>query len=399
MLMSTDSRNDQICNSSLLGNNSLEAFQPPTKNVKSFILNHAAPKSLEELLVFIHDHGRFHLEEILSETNLEEWSVPRWAGVGDIIFFMHAKTADQTFRNLRKELDNSKEYYSDDDYLTMSKWIDRGLKLHKVYGGKIVAIGQVVGPPKNMQPETDNEREFFRIYHWNSYIYALVNHVHVLTNPVDISAFNSFIHVSRRGGITPVFGENFDRLKVVISKNNEIPNYFLQSTISAIPFTKIDQDNWLQVTHEYRRRFILEEQLRAYYTNHLLRELGSIKTIYQECRCRKAGSPDTFVDNVIRFGEKYLPVEIKLLVSAERNIGLQLTQYCNCDSIVLDRKIGLTVTKDQIHPAKTLVIDRDEVFIYEDEDVYPKPIFKLRNLKTLDDIKSLRKQIFDSLKK
>lgn len=375
--------------------NAFNTFQPPVDNVRSFILNHSAPKTLEELLIYIRDHGRYNLEDILQETNLEEWSVPRWAGIGDIIFFMHAKTADQTFRNLRKDLNKAK--YSENDYYEMSEWIDRGLELHKKYGGKIVAIGQVVGPPVNIQPVTEDEKEYSQTYHWKSSIYALVNHVHPLANPVDISDFNSFIHVSRRGGITPIFGESFDQLRALISKNNEVPAYFLDSTVSEMPFSSIDKNNWLQVTRGYRRRFILEEQLRSYYTNHLLRELGSFKTIYRECRCRKADHPDAFIDNVIRFGEKYLPVEIKLSVSCERNIEAQLSKYCSCNSIILDDKRGLILTEEKIFQQRVLVIDRDHVYIFREEDETLQPIFSLKELEKLDDIAALKKIVAEHI--
>lgn len=72
--------------------------------------------------------------------------------------------------------------------------------------------------------------------------------------------------------------------------------------------------------------------------NYLLRELSDIKTIYRECACYKDKGPASYVDNVILFNGKYLPVEIKLNIKAEKNIIGQVTKYCHLRKLILVNK-------------------------------------------------------------
>ena len=184
----------------------------------------------------------------MRDIHLGEWTVPRWADKGDIVLFMHAKTANVNLKNISVNLNLRRAEFSDKKFAVLSEWIERGLASHKRYGGKIFAIGQVLSSPEKMSAGQDEN------YHWGSAIYAVVGNVHVLDNPVDISEFNDFVRVTRQGAITQVVGSEFERLKEIISKTNCIPDYYRRSIVSIFPFSTVNRNNWLQLTNEYRRR-------------------------------------------------------------------------------------------------------------------------------------------------
>ena len=129
--------------------------------VQSFITNISFPTSLEELYKYVH---LFDIEKVLgcsysdfiddydkyNDSTYESrgvcWTAPKWCKKGDIVFFMHSKTANAKIRKLRKELLNKRESLSSNYFWTMMNALIRADKLHNTYGGKIFAKGL---PPKN----------------------------------------------------------------------------------------------------------------------------------------------------------------------------------------------------------------------------------------------------------
>ena len=113
----------------------------------AFINNIAFPKSLEEIKEVYFEEGRYDIEALLSA---EEtcWTAPRWAMMGDVCLFMHAKTANSTISSLKTELMKNRHYYSDADFQELSSWLDRGKELYKKYGGKIFAVARVFDSPE-----------------------------------------------------------------------------------------------------------------------------------------------------------------------------------------------------------------------------------------------------------
>lgn len=359
--------------------------------IQSFISNISFPKNLDELEYFAMKYGQFNVEDILCE-NAVIWTAPRWAKINDIVFFMHAKTAVSTITRLRSELNQKRSCLSDVKYNMLMEWISKGLALYKEYGGKIFAIGRVDGAPEyesHIMDDPDNYQ-----MHWKSKVYAKINEINVLLNPIDISRFNDFIMVSRQSSITPVLGEAFDKLKDIIRESNSIPNYFEKSVSSAIPLGKITHDNWLSLPKEYRRRFVLEAQFRCFYVDFLLSELGDRKTILKECRCIKAGVPDSFVDNLIFMNGKYLPVEVKLSVSAQQNLKSQVLKYCYDDMITTKSK---TLFPNNLYSNRVLIIDTESLFVYDAKHDSLEKIFELDGLTNKASIHTLKTKILQKL--
>ena len=310
----------------------------------AFINNIAFPKSLEEIKEVYIEEGRYDIEALLSA---EEtcWTAPRWAMMGDVCLFMHAKTANSTISSLKTELMKNRHYYSDTDFQELSSWLDRGKELYKKYGGKIFAVARVFDSPEEYFDSEPNE-----YIHWGSRLYADMGEIWHLQEPIDISEFKKYVAVSNRGAITPVYGEEYAGLKkLILEKNQDPPEYFISSVASDAESSRINRFNWLKIAYKYRHSFIYEKQFRLYYVDYFLSALGDIKTIYSECRCIKHGVTDSSrMDNVIRFYRRYLPVEVKLAVATD-TIAIQVTKYCNDDVVYLDTAEKRGVNGDRFY--------------------------------------------------
>ena len=91
---------------------------------------------------------------------------------------------------------------------------------------------------------------------------------------------------------------------------------------------------------------------------------------------------------------KYLPVEIKLSVSVEKDIDSQLMSYCNLTQLYLTQD---KVVMDNIYRDNVLVIDTDKIYIYYDKKRMLKEVLELDNIESNDDIVNLRVTIINLL--
>ena len=355
-------------------------------NVQAFIDNISFPMTLEELERFA---DWFNVEEILN-VDETEWTAPRWGVEGDVVFFFHAKTAIQKITMLETKLKREKTEYSAEDYQWLWKSLQRARELYKSYGGKIFAIGRVSGRTEYDSQEGDE------VLHWVSRFYAPIDRIFVLQQPIDISEFSDFLPVSTRGAITPVVGSDFDRLKKIICSKNEIPDYLKKSRAIPLPLQKINPENWLDVTQEYRRLFALEIQFRRFYVDYFLKVLGQQKTFYAECECYQQGRKTGFADNAIKLGGKWCFVEVKLNVHAEPHLHDQLKKYCHAERVIL-QKGERTLPQEKVWQNTMLVIDTEDFYIYSVSNDQLILLESLDKIKTEDNIKALQKRILPLL--
>lgn len=361
--------------------------------VQAYISNISFPNSLDEVYNYAHS---FDMEEVIRggdageyyEERKTEWTAPKWCKKGDIVFFMHAKTANNKIGKLKKELLRNRENYSDNDFWTIMNALIRAKKIHDIYGGKIFAIGRISGKP--IYDKIDNAN-----LHWKSNIFAPIDDIFLLENLIDMSEFGVEIEVSRQSSITPIFGKKFELIKkLILRRNNIVEEYLKNSVAEPMPLHKLNDDNWLEIVNCHRRGFFLEAQFRAFYVDRFLKNLGDTKAFYKECGCKKENRCKTFVDNVIKLNGKYLPVEVKLSVSAEKDIRSQLTSYCNLKQLYLTTD---KVISDNIYKDNVLVIDTDKIYIFFDKEGGLKEVFELDNIKSKDDIIAVRAVIINLL--
>jgi len=370
--------------------------------VQAFISNISFPTSLDEVYNYAH---LFNMEMLLGceyynlltdgncidfndtikyESRAVAWTAPKWCKYGDIVFFMHAKTAISKITALKTELLYNRHKYSCNSFWIMMNALTRARKIYDIYGGKIFAVGRINGTPEYYE----NGDEF---QHWKSTVYAPVDQIFLLEKLIDIAEFSSEIMISRQSSITPIFGERFDFLKqLILKKNNIIEDYFKESVAQPVPLSNINDDNWLEIVNKYRRSFFLEIQFRTFYVDRILKFLGDNKTFFRECACYKSTNPTSFVDNVIKLNCKFLPVEVKLSVSSERDIIFQLSKYCHLEKLQLLRD---KTVNSNIYNSNVLVIDTENIYIYNDNTKSLTRIIQLDEIKNTDDIIALRSKI------
>ena len=364
-------------------------IRPTTSN--AYINNITFLKTLDEVETLIDSHDGYDIEILLGAESVD-WTAPRWGMAGDICLFMHAKNAKTDISRLRTELRNS-SHYDDSEKEEIFDWLDRGKELYNQYGGKIFAVAQIVG-----QPYDDSEATYEGA-HWKMRIYAEMGNIWILDNPIDISEFRDFIIISSRGAITPLYGGDYDKLKeLIISKNPNPPTYFRNSAVNLVPMTKIDEDNWLSISSQYRGSFIYEIQFRRYYVDYFLKVLGDRKTIYSECRVVKPGvTTKARMDNVILFCGRYLPVEVKLSVLLEEHLEDQVSQYCNDSAVFLDKDEKRSVSADRFYNNHVLIIDRQNLYLYDDRNRMIVEIYNLDAIHQPADILKFRELLSKTL--
>lgn len=350
-------------------------------NVQSVINNISFPKTVESLEYFINEVGHFNVEDILLFSTVE-WTMPKWALKNDIVFFFHAKTTIQTIRRLESEIRKN----SGKNNNTLLQGLQHARSLYDKYGGKIFAIGRVLGRPFY------DSGEWQERVHWGRKIYAEIGDIHILQTPVKIDEFSQFITISRQSAITSVVGADFEKLKEVIGKSNKIPSYLAESHASPLPLTRINRYNFLELNHRYRCSFFLEIQFRKFYVDFLLSAIADRKKVFAECACYKGGKLVGYADNCIYFNGKLTFVEVKLNFDTEPNLLAQLSKYTNVDSTTLDKT---RTCSENIERSFAFAIDTKRLALFNARTKELFFITELDQLKSEADLLGLRHRVID----
>lgn len=349
--------------------------------VNAHINNISFPTSIVELEDLIYVYGMYNIEDILTNTD-SNWTVPRASQIGDIVLFFHAKTAIARITALITAVHSLPDDTNHDKPLLLD-WLERARRLYKRYGGKIFAVARVTGRPEYW-PSAESEQAS---YHWKGRVYADIGNIVVLKTPIDINEFNHFIKISRQSAITPLPSEEFHQIRdIILKKNDGLPAYFLRCEIGDLQLSSINQENFLDITQKYRRRFLLETYFRSYYVDHLLKALSGSR-FYRECACCTAEKPRYFVDNVFQFNGRYYLLEVKLNIWLERDLVGQLKQYLDADYLYLTKQETKRITdfeRDYIY-----VIDTCGFYRYDRALDDVTMLINLDDVKTVDDIRQL----------
>lgn len=365
-------------------------------SVQSFIANYSVPRTLNELLDhWKEDRSADSNERIRKlvwqgEKRTGQYTVPRWAKSGDIVFLMESMSSIQHIGRMTKELyNNGAQTYNYQDYKMLLQALTHAKETYDEIGNSIYGIARVAEQVKSYEI-TEGD---LRYNHWKSTVYAELADPFLLQQPIPLKEFKPFVSFSLQSSITPVFGDAFLKLKSLIKNhNNDVPSWFLESEAMPIPLTKLNRDNYLEVAGKYRRGFFLESQFRSYYVDYLLPCLGDVRKIYRECKCLKKGASTTWVDNVIRFKRRYLPVEVKLNIHLEKNLSKQLQQYMSVDQVYLTDKEP--VEGKNILPC-VLVVDTEGVYLYDGKKI--QTVVSLDNLATNEDVEKLKDKLYKTI--
>ena len=361
-------------------------IQKSKEEVQSLIINISFPRNLDNLYEIVENGGLMDVEILIDDPEEYSWTVSKWVKPDDVVFFMHSKSSIHRIRRLKKELKNDNALKNDaEKFQLLEAALTRAEKLYSIYGRRIFSVARVESQPSNLTPE---EREYTPF--WKSRIYAYIKDVYHLEEPIALAEFSNYITLSAGGTITPVYGREFEDLKELILDKNNGPEYLNQCVSMPIPLMKMDDTNWLEVSSKYRMSYMYEKQFRAFYVDYFLRAFGDRRKLYFECACEKKNQNVSYVDNIILFGGKYFPVEVKLSVKAEDDIEHQLRKYCHLDKLFLDRKRKRLAEGYEIVDDMVIVIDTFAIYLYHYESNILETVYNLDDIHKSEDIKVIR---------
>lgn len=357
-------------------------------NVQSYIANVSYMTRIEEMKFYVDKGYLTDLEMFVCCPEELNFTAPKWAVRDDIVFFFHAKTAIQKMRHLRAQIKKNKEKYA--DYLEKFDEILKFAELfYEIYGNKIFGVARVSESP---QYEENAEN-----IHWKSHIYAEMSDFQFLKRPIPLEEFDSFLKLASQTSITPVLGDQFEKLKEIVLKDNRDIGFLKNSVATPIPLQNISEENWIDIAGKYRIRFFLETQFRKFYVDYLLKILGDQKKFYFECSCYKNGKFVGRPDNYIYISGKYLPVEVKLNNKAFPHLNKQLDKYCNVDTVELDK--NKTSKSDKLHSGYCIIIDVCSIGVYGSSVEKIEPICDLDDINSVDDLIGVKHAIKEILER
>lgn len=166
----------------------------------SFITNISFPKSLDEVLYFMTERGKYDVQEIMTAYYVE-WTAPKDVCIGDTAYFVHSKTSIDTICHLKRELESAQEKMESETCRFLLRAHAKGEDLYANVGGSIFAFGVVCGEIIIDDVASRNG------LHWHSNCYAPIDSVTSIQPPIHISEFRDFVSVSRTGAITKLNAE------------------------------------------------------------------------------------------------------------------------------------------------------------------------------------------------
>ena len=229
------------------------------------------------------------------------------------------------------------------------------------------------------------------VVHYNMNMWAQVEDVFVFDNPIHIKQMSDYITIARQASITPLFGEAYKRLKDAIWEENDIPTYYADSESVAVPLYEINSSNWLKISKAHGRKFRFESQFRSFYVDFLLKAISDNGEIYRECPCMKQRSVHpSYVDNVIVIGGRYLPVEVKINISVEKDLIGQVRKYCNLTKLFLNSNSSRLAPIEMVVRDRVLIIDEIAIYIYNNEKGDMQNVMRLDEIEDEKDLQRLK---------
>lgn len=322
------------------------------------------------------------------------WIAPKWLTAGDLLFFYHTKSARGLIKNLIAETGRmtQRSYvgetpYSRDDLERLIKILERIDPISENWAGKIFAVGEVSDRP---------QKAFDENKHFKGTIYAPLASVTPFKRPLPSDEFRFFLRIGQNT-ITPIYGEQFGKLKKQLSAYNELPSILSLAITGDLSFRDVDKGNWVDISCRNDARFINEAQLRTYLLDYLLREIKDPRThVYAECNCYRNNERTGIADYFIRLNDRWIPVEAKLNVLAEQNLQAQLEKYIHIDSFspTLGLSIGTRVLVDD--ESLCLVFDQSGMYVTQNGEFIncseTEPIIRREHLDR-SNIAQLREQL------
>ena len=298
------------------------------------------------------------------------WSSPKWLTQNDILFFYYTKGSKQRIIKLLQEVIRD---YGQESYLT--QFLEYELDSAEFYSGTIFACAEVSGATEYSDSD---------LCHFNHKFFAPLGEADVFDNPLTYEEFTEYITISQ-GTITVVYGKQFEGLRSLLSSQNILPDFLKNAQLKDRYLRDVNKNNWFLISCHPSTRFIYEAQLRTYLVDYLLNEIKDKGTpLLEECECYRGGRRTGKVDYSIKLDGKWIPVEAKLSILAEKDILSQIAKYTRIDSFkpTMGQHRGKAFETPRLPIC--LVVDQSGVYIVSDNNFFEcspgKPIWKREQL-------------------
>lgn len=371
--------------------------------IQSCITNVSFPQDIENLRKLIRKNKGYNLDFntdldfLLNFDNIKScmpdleyhyWTAPKWFTKGDILLFYYGSTSLQRARSMLRW---AKIEFPDD--LELINTIKHSIKLGEKYSGKIFGCTSIINTPQYLTDENDEQ-------HFGSTIFAPFNEVHLFKNPLHKKEFDDYVNISNHGALSPISNkEGYENLKSLLSKNNDLPDYFKYSKLGDIGFKDLDKTNWFEISCSDEACFIHEVQIRAYLIDYLLNELKDNRTaLLEECECYKENKLSGRVDYFIKLDSNWIPVEAKLNTLAEKNLTSQINKYVGIDYFTPTKNPNKGKIYDMDQCNFCIIVDQLGIYLYNNHQfINCEPGKPLWSKKEFNDTNKIRKQLIEIL--
>lgn len=269
-----------------------------------------------------------------------DWTAPKWMTEGDVLLFYHTKNARQKVGAL---LDRTTDALSATsrfgpgrrrDLRRMRVLLERSSLNAARYSGTIFGCAEISGVTKYYEGHPEDTP------HFRGRLFAPIRNVRIFDVPLPAEEFAGFLRVGQ-GAITPLHGEQFNETRKRLGKRNDLPRFLAAARIGGPSFRDVDQENWPTISCSSDVGFLDEAQVREYFLDFLLREVKDEGTpLLEECRCYRngRGGKAKIADYFVSIHGRWIPVEAKLNILAERDVLGQVASYVAADFFVPSRK-------------------------------------------------------------
>ena len=163
-----------------------------SQEIFGFLNNMSFSRTLYQFEKNMENGEYFNVENIMQD-DFVGWTVDSNAKSGQLCFWMHTSNAINHINDVRKELQQNPNHPK---YDYLMKCLAKAESLYNRCGGKIFAIGRMIGEPQEEKNET---RDYI---HWTSKYYGPILTFYRLQNPIPKEDFAHFAEVKQKGAIT-----------------------------------------------------------------------------------------------------------------------------------------------------------------------------------------------------
>ena len=308
------------------------------------------------------------------------WIAPKWLTANDILFFYHTKSATSLIQKLQLEAagiirrgTDPGEALSRSDINALKDILDRQSILAERYSGSIFGFAVISGRPVRYHDEDK---------HFKGTIYAPLGEVYIFSKPV--FDFSDIIRIGQNT-TTPVFGQEFEKLKERAAIHNQLPDILVHTKPGSFSFRDVDSTNWPDICCNRETKFVDEAQIRAYLIDYILSEVKDNRSpLLLECDCFRGGLRTGTADYFLCVSDQWIPIEAKLNILVEENLIGQIEKYIHIQSFQPTKGIHKGQLFKTVDLSIGLIIDQSGIFLRK-MDILLTVIFKIltSDVKTL----------------